>query len=173
MKRLSSEKSNAEILLELINKNYQKVADFLKEVYKDYFGCNYDVDIYAYLSADKADFELDTFSNPGGNSWLNDGHFYLYSFKNNEDIFDWFNSYDEFISYMIEDYDVVLPNEIMQAWENEEMDDIDVANYIIENYSQIDQVISDVIDETWDCDYIMETIIDKLQQQIDNDVIYR
>ncbi len=154
MKRLSNVKSDEEILLDLIYEKEDYVDDFFKQTYKEFYGCGYDVDIYAYLNEDKTDFELSTFSNPGGNSWLNDDHIYIYTFKmgNCDWPIDNFNSYNDFIDYMIKYYNIVIPEDILAKVKDEDdyFDEHDLVDYICKNYDETYTAFCDEVDETWD-----------------------
>ena len=54
-----------------------KLVDMLVQFDKD---CNsYQTDVYLYYDKENQSAELDTFVNVGGNSWLNDDHYTIYS----------------------------------------------------------------------------------------------
>lgn len=53
----------------------------------------YQTDVYLYYDAETQTAELDTFVNVGGNSWLDDDHYTIYSDKEHyEDVFNWYQN---------------------------------------------------------------------------------
>ena len=62
--------------------NYDEVVDELSEIMRDFDKerNNYQTDVYIYFD-DSMNGTLDTFTNVGGNSWLDDDHYVLYSDK--------------------------------------------------------------------------------------------
>lgn len=61
-------------------KNYDEVVDRIAEEMRDLDrrALDFQVDIYLYID-EEGNGEIDTFSNPGGNSWRNDDHIVVYS----------------------------------------------------------------------------------------------
>lgn len=74
-------KNRNDILVQLVN----ILMDFDKQ------SNNYQTDVYLYYNIDTETAELDTFINVGGNSWLNNDHYSIYSDMPHED--DWSNFY--------------------------------------------------------------------------------
>lgn len=76
-------------------KNREAIIDELIEMLKtfDKIMNRYQTDIYLYLSEDGT-ATLDLFTNVGGNSWLDDDHYCIYSDKEHyEDLGDWYSDY--------------------------------------------------------------------------------
>lgn len=72
----------------------EELADMLKQFDKDLN--RYQTDVYLYYDPAKKTAELDTFTNVGGNSWLNDDHYTIYSdpqHQNGDDPY--YDGYDE------------------------------------------------------------------------------
>ena len=67
-----------------------KLAEMLKKF--DLELNRYNTDVYLYYDKEKQTAELDTFINVGGNSWLNDDHYTIYTdrehYETDFDIFD-------------------------------------------------------------------------------------
>lgn len=56
----------------------------------------YDTDVYLYYNSESQTAELDTFTNPGGNSWLDDDHYTIYTDRQHPDkAIDTFQSVEE------------------------------------------------------------------------------
>lgn len=64
--------------LELKNRDevVDMIAETMRELDKD--ACDFQIDIYLYIDED-GNGEIETFSNPGGNSWRDDDHITVYS----------------------------------------------------------------------------------------------
>lgn len=76
-------------------KNRETVIERLVEMLKafDKEMHNYQTDVYLYIDAD-GNGTLDEFVNVGGNSWLNDNHYVLYTDKEHtETLADWYSEY--------------------------------------------------------------------------------
>lgn len=76
-------------------KNREAVIEKLTEMLKAFDKAmnRYQTDIYLYLSEDGT-ATLDEFVNVGGNSWLDDGHYCIYSDREHfEDLGDWYDDY--------------------------------------------------------------------------------
>lgn len=91
----------------------------------------YQTDVYLYYNKENQTAELNTFVNVGGNSWLDDDHYTIYTDKEHyETVWDWFNDSTEiadvleYPTYTEFDYDV------RQALEIEEDEDIAWEDYI-------------------------------------------
>ena len=72
-----------------------ELVDMLVQFDKD---CNsYQTDVYLYYDEENQTAELDTFVNVGGNSWLNDDHYTIYSDKEHfETFWNWYQDSCEF-----------------------------------------------------------------------------
>lgn len=84
-------------------KNYDEIlesfADILMQLDKDMN--RYQTDVYLYYDSDTQTATLDTFTNVGGNSWLDDSHITIYCDKEHyEDIFDYYEDIDS-IAYAL------------------------------------------------------------------------
>lgn len=91
----------------------------------------YQTDVYLYYNKENQTAELDTFINVGGNSWLDDDHYTIYTDKEHyETVWNWFNDSTEiadvleYPTYTEFDYDV------RQALEIEADEDIAWEDYI-------------------------------------------
>ena len=142
-------------------KNFDQINDELIELFKQFdkdFN-QYDTDVYLYYDEDTNTAELDTFVNPGGNSWIQDDHYTIYTDKQHYDSYmDWYDGdlsviadclnttadtlYEEAANYLEEDIDY--------------LDDIDVIKYIESNdkYSEIlYDIYCDAIDNDYNSEY--------------------
>lgn len=63
--------------------NREEIVTNLAAILKEYnkHPRNYQTDIYLYIDEETGDGELYEFPNPGGNSWLDDDHYTLYTLK--------------------------------------------------------------------------------------------
>lgn len=115
-------------------KNRDQIIEQLTEILIQ-FGKDmnrYQTDVYLYYNKENQTAELDTFVNVGGNSWLDDDHYTIYTDKEHyETVWDWFNDSTEiadvleYPTYTEFDYDV------RQALEIEEDEDIAWEDYIV------------------------------------------
>lgn len=72
----------------------EKLAEMLKQF--DIDRNKYQTDVYMYVD-EKGNATLDTFTNVGGNSWLDDDHYTIYSDKeHHESVSDFFQTIEEF-----------------------------------------------------------------------------
>lgn len=115
-------------------KNHEQIIEQLTEMLMkfDKDMNRYQTDVYLYYNKENQTAELGTFVNVGGNSWLDDDHYTIYSDKEHyETVWDWFNDSTEiadvleYPTYTEFDYDV------RQALEMEEDEDIAWEDYII------------------------------------------
>lgn len=87
----------------LIIKNREEIieqlTDLLVQFGKD---CNrYQTDVYLYYNEEEQTATLDTFVNVGGNSWLDDEHYTIYSDKEHFDsMWDWYCNIEELAEYI-------------------------------------------------------------------------
>ena len=77
------------------DKIVEELTDMLVQFEKD---CNaYNTDVYLYYNEETKTAELDTFVNPGGNSWLNDDHYTIYTDEEHgESWHDYYTTEEEF-----------------------------------------------------------------------------
>ena len=76
----------------------EQLAEMLLQFDKD--GNGYQTDVYMYYNEEEQTAELDTFVNVGGNSWLDDDHYTIYSDKEHyDDIWDYYQSIEELAEY--------------------------------------------------------------------------
>lgn len=137
-------------------KNREQVIEQLAELLKQFDKecSHYQTDIYMYVD-DDGNGSLDTFVNVGGNSWLNDDHFTIYSDKEHLDAYNgYFNDADtEFFAEICG-----LPVEQIEketreylGWDaDDELRSSDVYQYIVhnDNYSeQLQAVYEQAVDE--------------------------
>lgn len=115
-------------------KNREQIIEQLTEMLiqfdKDMNG--YQTDVYLYYNKENQIAELNTFVNVGGNSWLDDDHYTIYTDKEHyETVWNWFNNSTEiadvleYPTYTEFDYDV------RQALEIEADEDIAWEDYIV------------------------------------------
>ena len=159
---------NYKTLWELLQKDEieKKLYDFIKENYKEFYEASYQVDVYVYINDEGTDVDFDTFTNVGGNSWLDDDHLTIYQLGNkctHSFMDDDFNSYSDFIDYM-KDYDVKININNFKD-EDGNYDDQKAANYIRENYpDEYEKAKNDALDEAG-YSWIIEAIFDKIKNE--------
>lgn len=133
-------------------KNRSQILEELAEMLLKFANdCNeYQTDIYAYVTENEESesiVELDTFVNVGGNSWLDDAHYTIYSDRQHgyREMFEAFPNKDE-LAQAACNYDQDAANELLKkiAEENEseveELDYFEVREYIIDNSEYYDNV---------------------------------
>jgi len=167
-------------MLKLIN--HSEVLDALTEQLTDFERENnsYQTDVYIYIEDGKG--TIDTFTNVGGNSWLDDDHFTIYTdTQHNASIYElissdsWKWAVDELAEYMEKPE---LEKEIIEAL-TVEMDDEDkaeiksvndlewheVRDYLEENY---DSEVSDYYSTVFVPDYCTDGIGDAAYNALDD-----
>jgi len=156
-------------LEELIDRN--TLDEYVREQYKESYGREYEVDIYAYINDEEEEMEVtfETFTNVGGNSWLNDDHFTIYRFKPSyQTLADEFESNKEFVEYMIDCYNVEVPFDEFTC-DDGEIDYCDCAKYIMGNFKdEYDKAVSDLIDESWN-GTITDAIVDSIHAKAEEE----
>lgn len=84
----------------MLIKNREALIDQLVEMLMQFDkDCNsYQTDIYLYYNEEDQTAKLDTFVNVGGNSWLDDAHYTIYTDKEHYDdgVFSWIQNESEF-----------------------------------------------------------------------------
>ena len=168
MKRLAKE-NIYEKALDLIQSNPDKLEDFLEETFINTYGDDYDTDVYLYISDN--DYEVSTFTNVGGNSWLNDDHICIYTFNERGlgwDIKDEFDSAKAYVEYLIDVYGVDINLDYFKDEDDDEIDWYSAAEYIEENYEEeVFQCTQDLVQEAWNeyaRNQILEEIYDNLRR---------
>lgn len=120
-------------------KNYDEVvtalAALLMQFDKDLN--QYQTDVYLYYNEEEQTAELDTFVNVGGNSWLNDDHYTIYTDKEHyTDRFgDYFQTEQEFADALEMSFDD-LSEAVRHYFEIEDDDELtfdDFRQYICKN----------------------------------------
>ena len=120
-------------------KNYNEVvsalAALLMQFDKDLN--QYQTDVYLYYNEEEQTAELDTFVNVGGNSWLNDDHYTIYSDKEHyTDRFgDYFQTEQEFADALEMSFDD-LSKAVRHYFEIDDDDELtfdDFRQYICKN----------------------------------------
>lgn len=120
-----------------------ELIELLKQFDKELNG--YDTDVYLYYDEDTNTATLDTFVNPGGNSWLNDDHYTIYTDKQHYDSYiDWYDGDLMYIADVLGKTEDELRNEYAIANELDEDDieyieDWEIIKYIdsVPEYSEI------------------------------------
>lgn len=77
----------------------KQLTEMLMQFDKD---CNaYQTDVYLYYDKENQTAKLDTFVNVGGNSWLDDDHYTIYTDKEHYDgnMWSWYQSVEELAEY--------------------------------------------------------------------------
>lgn len=89
-------------MAELVIKNHDEIIEKLTEMLMQFDkDCNgYQTDIYLYYNEEEQTAELDTYINVGGNSWLDDDHYTIYTDKEHyDDIWDYYQTFAELAEY--------------------------------------------------------------------------
>lgn len=142
----------------MIIKNREAVVEQLTEMLvqfaKDMNA--YDTDVYAYYNKETQEVELDTFVNPGGNSWLNDDHYTIYTdVQHHEDVFDSYDNEGDLLAAATND-DKEEAKKVEKAIAEEleievdEVDYSDIRDYIKNNekyYDNLTNAYNDMVEE--------------------------
>ena len=148
-------------------KNREQIIDELVEMLIQFdLDCNsYDTDVYLYLD-DDGNAELDTFVNPGGNSWLDDDHYTIYTDKQRYD--DVISNYWTTTDELADALNIPVEQLIQEAcdFENEDYDeDEDTQEY----YWTVYHYINDSSYENDYCNRLLEMYEDLLRTDYIND----
>lgn len=114
-------------------KNREAVIEELAEMLKqfDMDRNQYQTDVYAYYNEETEEVTLDTFTNVGGNSWLDDDHTTIYTDKEHYDgISEHFQSIQEFADAL----DMSVEELTAKTAEYREIDIEDVDYYEVQIY---------------------------------------
>lgn len=122
----------------------EELVKLLIQFDKDLNG--YQTDVYLYYNAETQTATLDTFVNVGGNSWLNDDHYTIYTDKEHfTDCFgDFYQTEEEFADYLDMDFDK-LTEEVRKHFDLEEDEKPsfdDYRSYVIANEEYQEKLIA-------------------------------
>ncbi|MBQ5320284.1 MAG: hypothetical protein J6K17_14430 [Oscillospiraceae bacterium] len=167
-----------------IIKNREQVVDELTDMLVNFEKelNAYDTDVYAYFNTETKEVTLDTFVNPGGNSWLNDNSDTIYTDKqHNNSIFDSYDNEGDLLAAATnenKEKSEAIMNEIKkQIAEDEDIDieDVSVSYFDIRDYIEnndelmenLSNAYSDLIDEMRP-EYAeqAENIVDKYEEKL-------
>lgn len=132
--------------------NYSEVVENLSKMLKqfDIDENQYQTDVYMYVD-ENGNATLDTFTNVGGNSWLNDNHYTIYTDKEHYEggFSDW--AYGD-LSWCAETCGTTIESIIQTISENsrcdiEDVTDDDVYSFLTENEQYAEILRSEYIDD--------------------------
>ena len=107
----------------------EQLAEMLLQFDKD--ENSYQTDIYLYYNEEEQTAELHTFVNVGGNSWLDDDHYTIYTDKEHYDgIWDYYQSVEELAEYAEIPLDELRQKVIAKL----ELDDDEAADFELDYY---------------------------------------
>lgn len=121
-------------------KNHDAIVEELAEAIMNFDkerNTNYETDVYMYIENGSA--KLSFFQNVGGNSWIPDEHFTIYTDKwGDGDLFSQIDDSERFISDALEMATDEVRAETAKYFESdiEEIDISDIEKWAEENYSQ-------------------------------------
>lgn len=149
----------------MIIKNLDSIIEQLTEILMQFNRelNSYDTDVYLYYDAETETASLSTFVNVGGNSWLDDDHYTIYTDKQHYDtFFDYWNNIAEFAESlgMTEDKLISLVAEYFR-YEPEEIDYYDVRKFFNNHEEYFDKLKEEY------CDYL-ENIRGDFEEQANN-----
>lgn len=154
--------------------NYDEVVENLAGLLKqfDIDENMYQTDVYMYVD-ENGNATLETFTNVGGNSWLNDNHYTIYTDKEHYEggFSDW--AYGD-LSWCAETCgtDINTVKQIIaenSGWDIEDIDDSDIYSFLTENEKYTEILRSEYIDDLNSLvDYrdIAENILDEALNEI-------
>ena len=135
-----------------------KLAEMLKKF--DLELNPYDTDVYLYYDEAEKTAELDTFVNVGGNSWLNDDHYTIYTdCEHHETDFDFFDNLDD----LADAVGIRKEELIKKAAKYADIDVEDVAYYEVARFIESDDKLMGKLHETY------KTCLDEME----NDYVER
>ncbi len=135
-----------------------KLAEMLKKF--DLELNPYDTDVYLYYDEVEKTAELDTFVNVGGNSWLNDDHYTIYTdCEHHETDFDFFDNLDD----LADAVGIRKEELIKKAAKYADIDVEDVAYYEVARFIESDDKLMGKLHETY------KTCLDEME----NDYVER
>lgn len=159
--------------------NFDELNDELIELFKQFdkdFN-QYDTDVYLYYDEDTNTAELDTFVNPGGNSWLNDDHYTIYTDKQHYDSYiDWYGGETSVISDVLNMSEEQLYQETANYFNIDDIDNVyysDIEKYVTKNESY-NNILYDnycrYIDNDYESEYADRA--DLVWERFENDLDY-
>lgn len=138
-----------------------KLAEMLKKF--DLELNPYDTDVYLYYDEAEKMAELDTFVNVGGNSWLNDDHYTIYTdCEHHETDFDFFDNLDD----LADAVGIRKEELIKKAAKYADIDVEDVAYYEVARFIESDDKLMGKLHETY------KTYLDELENNYDERADY-
>lgn len=143
--------------------NREAVVNELAEMLKqfDIERNSYQTDVYAYYDEETHMVTLDTFTNVGGNSWLNDDHRTIYTDKEHyEDIFDVYSS----IGDIAEDLELSEDELIAKVAAERDLDIEDVDYYEVTAFIQDNSEYLDKLDAYYIEWYVNDQTAEYVQQ---------
>lgn len=151
----------------MIIKNREVVVEQLTEMLVDFAKAmrNYQTDVYLYYNTEEQTAELDTFVNVGGNSWLNDDHYTIYSDKEHfESVFDSYGDEKELLAAAT-NYDTAKADEVFHQIMEKVAEDEDED---IENISPDDVTYTDVRDWIMNADDLYDTLCNVYADEVED-----
>lgn len=143
--------------------NYDEVVDELSEIMRDFDKARnqYHTDVYIYFD-DNMNGTLDTFTNVGGNSWLDDDHYVLYTDKPHydDDNFSTFQTIPDLADALGMSEDELIEQAYMASGLAEDGYDISDVDYSdVQEYIKNNDELSDRLTDAY-CDYIDNSFYD-------------
>ena len=142
----------------MIIKNREQLVNELAEMLMQFdrdLNSAYDTDVYLYYDESTQTARLETFVNVGGNSWLDDDHYTIYTDKQHYDSYmDWYEGNLDLIADVLGITIEDLCLETMEYNNTDDEDDISEA---------------DVLYYIYDCGKYGQTLYDYYCDAIDND----
>lgn len=126
--------------------NFDEINEELIELLKhfDKERNEYDTDVYLYYDEDTNTAKLDTFVNPGGNSWLNDDHYTIYTDKQRYDSF--IDGYGGEIGFIADVLNISIDQLYQETAEYIDIEDVDDIDYFdIEKYVTNNATYNDIL----------------------------
>ncbi len=160
----------------MLIKNREEIIEQLTEMLIQFDkDCNaYQTDIYLYYNKENQTAELHTFVNVGGNSWLNDDHYTIYSDPEHfETFWNWYQDSTEFAD-ALEMTNTEFEFEVRQALDIDndyEIDWHDCRDYLKQNDEYVEHLQSlynDYLEEIRS-DYVekAELIMDRFDEEME------
>ena len=133
----------------------QALAELLKQFDKDLN--QYQTDVYMYIKEDGT-AELDTFVNVGGNSWLDDDHYTIYSDKQHYGtIYDTFQTNEELLEAA-----GISADDVPREDEDYDLEWYEIRDYIKQNdelEKRVQEAYEDCLPDDYEYEEKAETII--------------
>lgn len=133
----------------------QALAELLKQFDKELN--QYQTDVYMYIKEDGT-ADLDTFVNVGGNSWLDDDHYTIYSDRQHYDtIYDSFQTNEELLEAA-----GISADDVPREDPDEELEWYEIRDYIKQNEElekRVQEAYEDCLPDDYEYEENAETII--------------